>query len=129
MKILAVNWLDIDNPQAGGAEVHFFEIFGRLVDAGHHVDMVTSGWAGAPRTATVAGVSVTRVGGRHTFALHGRGAVRAALRSAAYDVVVEDVNKLPLYLPTLTELPVYVIVPHLFGTTAFREAACGPSTP
>jgi glycosyltransferase involved in cell wall biosynthesis len=36
--------------------------------------------------------------------------------------VVEDINKLPLYLPSLTNLPIYVIVPHLFGTTAFREA-------
>ena len=37
--------------------------------------------------------------------------------------MVEDINKLPLYLPLVTRRPVYVIVPHLFGTTAFREAA------
>jgi len=52
----------------------------------------------------------------------GRGAVRRALREGGYDVVVEDINKLPLYTPTLCRLPIYVIVPHLFGTTAFREA-------
>jgi glycosyltransferase involved in cell wall biosynthesis len=53
----------------------------------------------------------------------GRGAIRRALREGAYDVVVEDINKLPLYTPTLCRLPIYVIVPHLFGSTAFREAA------
>jgi glycosyltransferase involved in cell wall biosynthesis len=37
--------------------------------------------------------------------------------------VVEDVNKLPLFLPTLTRLPFVAIVPHLFGTTAFAEAS------
>ena len=31
MKILVLNWLDPENPQAGGAEVHFHEIFRRLV--------------------------------------------------------------------------------------------------
>ena len=123
MNILAVNWLDRENPQAGGAEVHFFEIFRRLVARGHTVRLVTSGWPGAAQESTVDGLSVCRVGGRHTFALKGRGAVRHELRRGQYDVVVEDINKLPLYLPTLTRLPVYVIIPHLFGTTAFREAS------
>lgn len=123
MKILAVNWLDLENPQAGGAEVHFFEIFGRLVTAGHTVDLVASRWPDAPSRADVDGIRVHRCGGRHTFALCGRGLVRRLLRQTSYDVVVEDINKLPLFLPTLTTLPVYVIVPHLFGATAFREAA------
>ena len=123
MRILAVNWLDRENPQAGGAEVHFFEIFRRLVARGHHVRLVTSGWRDGATDAMVDGLSVRRVGGRHTFALRGRSAVRHELRSGRYDLVVEDINKVPLYLPTLTRLPVYVIIPHLFGTTVFSEAS------
>jgi glycosyltransferase involved in cell wall biosynthesis len=42
------------------------------------------------------------------------------LREASFDVVVEDVNKLPLFLSNVTDLPLYVIVPHLFGSTAFQ---------
>jgi glycosyltransferase involved in cell wall biosynthesis len=122
VRILAVNWLDRLNPQAGGAEVHFFEIFGRLVQAGAQVTLVTSGWKGAAARAEIDGIQVRRVGGRHSFALKGRGAVRAALRESRYDLVVEDINKLPLYLPTLTSLPFYTIIPHLFGTTVFAEA-------
>ncbi len=123
MRILAVNWLDRDNPQSGGAEVHFFEIFSRLVARGHEVTLVTSGWKGAAPRACIAGIRVQRSGGRHSFAARGRGAVRRALGEGTYDLLVEDINKLPLYLPTLTRLPVYAIVPHLFGTTAFREAS------
>lgn len=123
MRILAVNWQDLDNPTAGGAEVHFFEIFGRLAAAGHAVTLVASGWPGAEPVAEIRGIHVRRVAGRHTFAARGRGAVRRALREQRYDVVVEDINKLPLFLPLLTRLPFYVIVPHLFGSTAFREAA------
>lgn len=118
-----MNWLDLDNPQAGGAEVHFFEIFGRLAAAGHAVTLVASGWAGAPPGATLRGIEVQRVGGRYSFARHARGTVRRLLRERAYDVVVEDINKVPLYLPRVTALPCYAIVPHLFGGTAFREAA------
>jgi len=128
VKILLVNWNDRQNPQAGGAEIHLHELFGRIAAWGHGVDLVTSGWGGAGGAdaephATVDGMRVTRVGGRHSFALRGRGAVRRALREKAYDIVVEDVNKLPLFLPALTALPFVAIVPHLFGTTAFAEAS------
>ena len=122
MKILAVNWLDRENPQAGGAELHFFEIFRRLVARGHPVTLVTSGFSGGARRTTLDGIDVRRYARRYSFAMVGRRAIRQALRGGGYDVVVEDINKLPLYTPTLCRLPIYVIVPHLFGTTAFREA-------
>jgi glycosyltransferase involved in cell wall biosynthesis len=123
VRILAVNWLDLENPQAGGAEIHFFEIFKRFVQAGDTVTLVCSGWPGAAPRTEIGGIEVRRFGGRHTFAALGRHAVRRTLRSGRYDVVVEDVNKLPLYTPSLTSLPSYAIVPHLFGRTAFQEAS------
>jgi len=123
VRILLVNWNDRDNPHAGGAEIHLHEIFGRLAGAGHAVDLVASGWPGAAPAAEVGGIRVRRVGGRHSFALRARGAVRRALAAGPYDVVVEDINKVPLYLPTLTRLPFCALVPHLFGTTAFVEAS------
>jgi glycosyltransferase involved in cell wall biosynthesis len=122
VRILLVNWQDIENPHAGGAEIHLFEIFSRLARRGHPVRLVCSGWAGAPARTTVQGIEVERHGGRHTFALLGRGAVRRALADYGPDVVVEDINKLPLFLAGLTGLPFCVLVPHLFGATAFEEA-------
>lgn len=122
MRILLVNWNDRRNPQAGGAEIHLHELFGRLAGWGHDVDLIASGWPGCEPRSELDGMRVLRVGGRHSFALRARGAVRRALQQRAYDVVVEDINKLPLYLPTLTPLPFVAIVPHLFGTTAFDEA-------
>ena len=123
MRILLVNWNDRENPQAGGAEVHLHELFGRIAAKGHEVHLVASGWPGAAREAVVDGMHVTRVGGRHSFALRGRGAVRRALRERKFDVVVEDINKIPLFLPLMTDLPFVAIVPHLFGTTAFAEVS------
>jgi len=122
MNILLVNWQDRENPQAGGAEVHLFEIFGRLAAAGHRVRLVCSGWPGAPGSAIVDGIRVERTGGRSSFALVGRGAVRRAIRAEPPDVLVEDVNKLPLYLAR-QGVRFCAIVPHLFGETVFQQAA------
>lgn len=123
MRILLVNWLDRANPQAGGAEIHVFEIFSRLARNGHRVRLVCSGWRGCAPRADVEGIDVTRVSTRNGFALAGRGAVRRALAEEPFDIVVEDINKIPLFLTTLTDLPFCAIIPHLFGDTAFREAA------
>ena len=123
MRILLANWNDRENPEAGGAEIHLHELFGRIAAWGHDVDLIASGWNGAKPQTIVDGIRVTRVGGRHSFALRGRAAVGRALLAQPYDIVVEDVNKLPLFLPPLTDLPFVAIVPHLFGTTAFAEAS------
>jgi len=122
VNVLIVNWQDRENPHAGGAEIHLFEIFGRLAARGHRIRLVCSGWEGAPPRATLDGIEVERTGGRHSFALLGRGAVRRAIRTERPDVVVEDINKLPLFLAGMTALPFCAMVPHLFGTTAFEEA-------
>ncbi len=116
-----VNWQDLDNPQAGGAELHLFELFSRIAARGHRVHLVCSGWKGCAKAATVRNISVERHGGRHSFARLARSAVRDALRRGPWDIVVEDINKLPLFLADMTPLPFAVIVPHLFGETAFQE--------
>lgn len=123
MRILLTNWNDRENPQAGGAEIHLHELFGRIAGWGNDVHLIASGWPGAAPRAVVDGIQVQRVGGRHSFALLGRGAVRRALRERPFEIVVEDINKVPLFLPLVTRLPFVAIVPHLFGTTAFAEAS------
>ena len=122
MNVLVVNWQDLENPQAGGAEIHLFEIFGRLARAGHRIRLVCSGWPGAPARARIEGIEVHRTGRRNSFALLGRRAVRRAIEAERPDVVVEDINKLPLFLASMTDLPFCAVVPHLFGETAFQEA-------
>ena len=123
MNLLVVNWQDLRNPHAGGAEIHLFELLSRLAARGHRVRLVCSGFPGAAAQETVDGVEVHRTGDRHSFALRARGAVRRALRAEQPDVLIDDINKLPLFVAGLTDRPVYAIVPHLFGTTAFQEVS------
>ncbi|MBI4408722.1 MAG: glycosyltransferase family 4 protein, partial [Gemmatimonadetes bacterium] len=68
-------------------------------------------------------MDVHRVGGRYTFNLVAPGYYRARLRREAFDLVVEDLNKVPLFTPLWCGTPLVLLVHHLFGRTAFEEAA------
>lgn len=123
MKILLINWQDRLNPQAGGAEVHLHEIFGRLVSGGDDVTMLASGWPGAAEVEMVDGLEVHRTGSRYTFGALAPAYYRRHLRPLKHDVVIEALNKVPIYSPLWSSAPVVLLVHHLFGTTAFQEAS------
>jgi len=77
-----------------------------------------------PRCASEAkidGVPVRRVGSWWNANLAIARAAARELRRNDYDVVLEDVNKIPFFMPLWTRTPVAVLVPHLFGGTIFRE--------
>ncbi len=122
MKILVVNWQDPENPHAGGAELHLREIFSRVVAAGHRVDLLCSGWEEAPSRDEQHGIDIHRVGGRHTFQFVAKRYYDSTLAPDDYAVVVEDINKIPLFTPLWNAKRVVALVHHLFGATAFREA-------
>ncbi|HEU4929369.1 MAG TPA: glycosyltransferase family 4 protein, partial [Candidatus Krumholzibacteria bacterium] len=46
---------------------------------------------------------------------------KRALRARLPDLVIEDINKIPFFMPLHTRRPVLAVIPHLFGTTVFRE--------
>ena len=121
LRLLVVNWQDRTNPFAGGAEVHLHEIFGRLAARGHDVTMLVSGYDGAADREVVDGIDVIRTGSRYTFPLYARRTFRRLGLAAGCDLIVEDINKLPLYTPRWGGVPVAGIIPHLFGTTAFQQ--------
>src|SRR5581483_2056581 len=63
---------------------------GRLAARGHRIRLICSGWAGAEPETTLRGIKVRRVGGRHTFALLGRGAERRAAFQAISESTRDD---------------------------------------
>ena len=121
MRLLLVNWQDRENPQAGGAEIHLHEIFGRLAAQGHEVAMLCGGWPGCAPKAVLDGIEVVRVGTRNSFRLLARGGYRDHFARRPFDVLIEDINKMPLHTPRWGKVPVVAVVPHLFGSTAFQE--------
>ena len=122
MRILVLNWQDHQNPRAGGAELHLREVFSRIVARGHQVDLLCSSWESAPARVTLDGIDVHRVGNRHTYPFLARGYYAQRLAPKKYDVVIEDLNKVPLYSPLWGVRKLVALVHHLFGATVFREA-------
>lgn len=116
-----VNWLDRENPQAGGAEVQLHETFGRLAARGHRITLLVSGWEGARPREELDGMQVIRTGRRYTFPLHAWRRWWSELRHEPFDLLVEDVNKFPLFTSLWGGPPVVLQVPHLFGAVAFRQ--------
>ncbi|MEO6779180.1 MAG: glycosyltransferase family 4 protein [Gemmatimonadaceae bacterium] len=123
MRILVVNWQDWQNPSAGGAELHLHEVFGRIAALGHSVQLLCSGFPGAARDAVIDGMRVRRTGSRFSFPLHARKEYETLMRENEYDILVEDLNKIPLYTPRWKPPRLVVITHHLFGATAFREVS------
>lgn len=123
MNLLVVNWQDRLDPRAGGAETHLHEIFGRLARGGHTVTLLVSRWAGAPARQEVDGMDVHRIGGRYTFNVAAPAYYRRRLVQQEFDVMVEDLNKVPLLSPLWSRHRLALLVHHLFGATAFQEAS------
>jgi glycosyltransferase involved in cell wall biosynthesis len=121
MNILALNWNDLKNPFAGGAEVHLEELLRRLVTYGHKVTLVCSGWPGCAEEEVVEGVRIIRTGRRHYFNLVVPFLLRDLVKREKFDVLIEDINKIPFYTPWYLEMKTLVVIPHLFATTVFQE--------
>ena len=128
MKILVLNWQDIKNPLGGGAEVHLHEIFKRVVARGHSVTLFCSRFPGSTETEEIDGLRVIREGGRYLFNFHVPWRYQSQFRNEGYDVVVDDINKIPFYTPTFVDKPLAGIVHHLFGKAIFLQAPFIPAS-
>jgi glycosyltransferase involved in cell wall biosynthesis len=121
VKILAVNWRDMKNPDAGGAEVHLHEILKGLVAKGHSATLVASNFAGGSEEDSQNGIRVIRRGKWFNANFVIPMFLRSHLKRNSYDLIVEDINKIPFFTPAFTRTKVIAVIPHLFGATVFRE--------
>ena len=121
MRILIVNWQDIKNPQAGGAEVHLHEVFSRIARMGHEVTLYCSSFPGAQHEETINGIRVIREGGRYLFNFRFFFTYLTRFRRQQFDIVVDDMNKIPFFTPLFVKRPIYGVTHHLFGKSIFLE--------
>jgi glycosyltransferase involved in cell wall biosynthesis len=122
MNILALNWNDLTNPYAGGAEVQLEELLRRLAKFGHSITLFCSGYDGCVPEETIEGLKIIRRGNRYNFNLVAPRHLRRMVRDGNYDLLIEDINKIPFYTPFyLPPMKRLLIIPHLFATTVFQE--------
>ena len=121
MKILAVNWRDIKNPEAGGAEIYLHEILKRLVTRGHEVTLISSKFRGCKESEEIDGIKIIRIGNKYLFNFVFFWHYITKLRNKEFDVVIDSVSKIPLCIPLYVRKQISAIIYHIHGKTLFRE--------
>lgn len=121
MKILVINYRDRLHPAAGGAEKHLHRIFSKIVAMGHEVVLFTTMFPGASEREVVDGIQVVRKGHDLMFQITAAMSLRALDREFNFDVVVEDLNKLPVFAHWFVKKPLLVQMHHLWRSSIFAE--------
>jgi glycosyltransferase involved in cell wall biosynthesis len=123
VRILAFNWRDPKHPEAGGAELHLFEILRRAVRDGDRAVWLAEAFPGSSPEDAVSGIEIHRGGTWYNAHLALGALYRRRFRRERFDLVLDDINKVPFFAPLYAGTSVLAVVPHLFGSTVFREAS------
>ncbi|WP_297512629.1 glycosyltransferase family 4 protein [Thermococcus sp.] len=115
MRILWLNWKDIEHPEAGGAEVYTHEIAERLVRNGHEVTLFTSSFEGASTRTEINGVQIIRrgkiIGLFNTVYSHAKRFYRK--HEGDFDIVIDEINTRPFLTPKYVRKPVVALIHQL----------------
>ncbi len=111
-QVLLLNWRDLANPAAGGAEAYAEEIARRFAAAGCRLTLFTSAWEDAPSHDWANGYLVVRRGGR--FGVYLAAARYLRQHRKQYDAVVDFQNGTPFFAPLWAPgTPVICVVHHV----------------
>ena len=119
-KVLLINWRDIKNPEAGGAELYFHELFKRINGNGYDITVLAHKVPGLPAEEVVDGMRTLRIGSKFLF--NYSAFFYARKHQKEYDLIVEDLNKIPFFTPLCTKTKRLHMVMHFFRKSIFREA-------
>ncbi len=121
MNILAINWRDIKNPEMGGAEIHFHEIFKRIVNKGHSVTLFSHQFKNAKQEEVIDGILVKRIGNKFLFNRQFKKYYLKHLQNINYDLVIDDISKIPLNTSSYINKPIVGILHHIHGNSLYKE--------
>jgi glycosyltransferase involved in cell wall biosynthesis len=97
MRILWFNWRDIQNPEAGGAEVFTHKIMERLAKKGHEMILFTSRFKGCQLNENISGVDIIREGNKYTVYKEAKKYLEAYEHH--YDLIIDEINTRPFLIP------------------------------
>jgi glycosyltransferase involved in cell wall biosynthesis len=112
-RIHVLAWRDLDDPDAGGSEVHADHFMRRWAEAGLEVTHRTSFAEGLPHEARRNGYAVVRKGSRHS--VFPRVVVSETLHPRRYDAMVEIWNGVPWFSPVWCHKPRITFLHHIHG--------------
>ena len=118
--ILWLNWRDIKNPDAGGAEVFTHEVAKRLVQRGWSVTLFASRFAGSESEEELDGVEIVRQGGRLT--VYHKAKSYCGKFVDDFSAVVDEINTRPFMTPRfIRSRPIVALIHQLAREYWFYE--------
>ena len=125
LRVLVLNERDPLHPKAGGAEVHVAEIAKRLADRDIDMTQLACAHPGtrAPAVEEIEGMRVRHLGPLPVYYPRVVATTARETRAGAWDVVMEWLNKVPFCSQAYSAAPVLAVNHHLFGRSAFSQAA------
>ncbi len=113
-RVDVVAWRDLDDPEAGGSELHAHEVLTRWAAAGVDVNLFTSRVDGAARVVDRGGYRSHRRAGRYAvFPVTALDALTGKLGQG--DGIVEIWNGMPFFSPLWARKPRIVFLHHVHG--------------
>src|SRR5438445_737158 len=96
MRFLMLNWRDLKNPKAGGAERVTYAFLRGLVERNHEVFWYSNGFAGAVPEEIIDGIQIIRGGGKGTSVVK---AIRWYRHQKPFDLVIDQHHGIPWFTP------------------------------
>jgi glycosyltransferase involved in cell wall biosynthesis len=113
-RVHVLAWRDLDDPDAGGSELHADELMRRWAEAGLEIVHRTSAGRGIPTTARRHGYRVIRKGSR--YSVFPRAALsELAGRMGRSDALIEVWNGVPWFSPVWYRRPHMTVLHHIHG--------------
>ena len=120
MEVLWLNWSDIKNPNAGGAEVFTHEVMRRLAAKGHHMTLFTAEIPKGSQNEDLDGVNIIRQGNR--YSVYGKAREYYLGHSNQFDYVVDEINTKPFLTPRfIKHKPILALIHQLAREFWFYE--------
>lgn len=92
-----MNWRDIKNPAAGGAELFTHEVSKRLAKRGYEITIFSSAFEGCLRKEVIENVEIIRNGGR--FSVYRKAKNFYFKHRNEFDLVIDEINTRPFLTP------------------------------
>ncbi|HET9732660.1 MAG TPA: glycosyltransferase family 4 protein [Acidimicrobiales bacterium] len=111
-RVHLIAWRDLDDPEAGGSELHAAEVASRWAQAGLDVSMRTSSFEPRSSMKVRDGYAVIRKSGR--YLVFPRTALSSGIgRTGPWDGLVEIWNGMPFFSPLWARCPSIVFLHHV----------------
>jgi glycosyltransferase involved in cell wall biosynthesis len=121
MKVLVINWRDIYNPEAGGAEVHIHEILKRKPSS-WKIDFISSNFKGSSAKEELPDYTIYRISNRFLFNVSFKKYWEKVLSKNKYDLIIDDISKIPLAVSRyIKNVPIIAINHHIHGKSLFNQ--------